>query len=194
MIVSPTRTTRPGFLAVQSRTNVMLTRCKAGMIIVSNSFFASSCAEWTLLGRLVHHWEELRPSGSIWIDWRRIAEGSVDLPGAPAPRPRLKTSHSAHISSVPGGSAAQSAPRLANSQSAPRRLANRAPVTPTASSSGSSVHSIEQQMSRLQMGSWLNARFRRVDDPHFPEIPNLDPSTRPPALQGQWKRGSKTAK
>ncbi|KAI0343424.1 hypothetical protein BDW22DRAFT_1328285, partial [Trametopsis cervina] len=84
VIVSPTRTARPGFLSVQSRTNVMLTRCKKGMVLVTNKFFVTHHADRTLLGKLATYWAKL--ADGAWIDWRRVLERSVDLPGAPGLR------------------------------------------------------------------------------------------------------------
>ncbi|KAI0090549.1 AAA domain-containing protein, partial [Irpex rosettiformis] len=196
VIVSATRTTRPGFLSVRSRTNVMLTRCKAGMIIVTNAYFASYCAERTLLGKLTAHWGDLQPHGSLWIDWRKIVEGSVDLPGAPAPRPRLPTSLSlqSHLS----WNVSKAMAGVSTSQSAPQRHSNRVPPAGKTKLSGAPSNPptqlLEQQMSRLHVGSWPNSRFHRADDPHFPEIPNSDPPAKSPALQGSWRRGSKSVK
>ncbi|KAI0820973.1 hypothetical protein BC629DRAFT_413511 [Irpex lacteus] len=240
VIVSTTRTTSPGFLRTQSRTNVMLTRCKAGMIIVSNSFFVSRCAERTLLGKLAAHWEGPRNSTKIWTDWRQVSEGSIDLPGSRAPHPRPKKSQSAR---VPPPSRSVAPPPVANlepsqlifgnlntsstisgfstsstpSSSSPRPTPSTAlppvakpfdtrrlfgsidsieatsnysvPSTP----STSSLQSLPEQMSRLSMRrqSSNKPKPRRVDDPDFPEIPNLDPPTSQRPLQGQWRQGSK---
>ncbi len=87
MIVSVTRTEKPGFLDKVHRINVMLTRCRAGMVIVSNRSFVSGRGRHTLLGKLVKHWMSLHPRNFVWIDWRRVTEGSVGLPGVPAPHP-----------------------------------------------------------------------------------------------------------
>ncbi|KAI5119293.1 hypothetical protein M0805_008208 [Coniferiporia weirii] len=84
IIVSVVRTTGPGFLRSQNRVNVMLTRCRAGMIIISSKrFMRHSSVQKTLLGKLVAHWETQVGKPSIWHDWRHVAEQKVDLPGAP---------------------------------------------------------------------------------------------------------------
>lgn len=64
-----------------NRSNVMLTRCKAGMIIVSNQgFLMFGGAQHTLLGHLSQHW---LGAGRSWIDWREVAEGKATMPGVP---------------------------------------------------------------------------------------------------------------
>jgi hypothetical protein len=62
----------------------MLTRCKAGMIIVTNRRFVRVQARQTLVGKLADHWA--RQAGSedvLWTDWVRVQEGTVDMPGSP---------------------------------------------------------------------------------------------------------------
>jgi hypothetical protein len=68
--------------------NVMLTRCRSGLVIVTKSSFLQDGGRYTLLGSLARHWEDLCGIGTMWIDWRLIAEGKVDLPGSPAPARR----------------------------------------------------------------------------------------------------------
>ncbi|KAJ7767925.1 hypothetical protein DFH07DRAFT_725603, partial [Mycena maculata] len=61
--------------------NVMLTRAKKGMVIVTcSSFLRSNNGAQTLLGRLARYWETRQPG--MWIDWRRVADGTADLPGS----------------------------------------------------------------------------------------------------------------
>ncbi|KAF7357132.1 Nucleoside triphosphate hydrolase protein [Mycena sanguinolenta] len=81
VLVSVVRTEAPGFLRSLNRMNVMLTRAKKGMIIVTSSSFLRSDGAQTLLGRLARYWETYQPE--LWIDWRRIADGTADLPGLP---------------------------------------------------------------------------------------------------------------
>ena len=89
VIVSAVRTDRPGFLSVQRRNNVMLSRCTTGMIVVTNKSFLTynDSSAKTLLGKLVNHWAAATPSGSVWIDWRSITSQSANLPGVYAPKP-----------------------------------------------------------------------------------------------------------
>ncbi|KIJ55988.1 hypothetical protein M422DRAFT_151005 [Sphaerobolus stellatus SS14] len=82
VIVSVVRTNGPGFLKNLNRTNVLLTRCKMGMIIVTNRSFIYGGGKKTLLGKLAGYWEK-RESGEgklNWVDWRRVAEGKAKLP------------------------------------------------------------------------------------------------------------------
>ncbi|KAJ7648217.1 hypothetical protein DFH06DRAFT_906981, partial [Mycena polygramma] len=61
--------------------NVMLTRAKKGMVIVTcSSFLRSDDGGKTLLGRLARYWETRKQDQ--WIDWRRVADGTADLPGS----------------------------------------------------------------------------------------------------------------
>lgn len=192
VIVSATRTTRPGFLALQSRTNVMLTRCSSGMIIVSNRSFVSDCAERTLLGKLVTAW---RTYDSVWIDWRRIIEGSIDLPGVQAPHPRLEVVPQQTHAPWRPEPMAQSTSRLAARPSTsgistrgPTTTAGITPAYPTRSTPPS-LQSLPQQMAQLHLHTSTNPQARRVDD--FPNILTANSSAKRPALQGQWRRGSK---
>ncbi|KAJ7927001.1 hypothetical protein B0H13DRAFT_1060869 [Mycena leptocephala] len=62
--------------------NVMLTRAKKGMVIVTcSSFIRSGDGARTLLGRLARYWETRE--GELWIDWRRVVDGTANLPGSP---------------------------------------------------------------------------------------------------------------
>ncbi|KAJ6468775.1 AAA domain-containing protein [Mycena sanguinolenta] len=81
VLVSVVRTDAPGFLRSLNRMNVMLTRAKKGMVIVTSSAFLRSHGAQTLLGRLARYWETRQQD--IWIDWRRVADGTADLPGLP---------------------------------------------------------------------------------------------------------------
>ncbi|PIL32976.1 hypothetical protein GSI_05094 [Ganoderma sinense ZZ0214-1] len=91
VIVSVVRTSAPGFLKSLNRMNVMLTRCQAGMVIVTNRAFLCGPAQKTLLGKLADHWGSLaagaRPAGdspesAAWVDAMRVAEGTARLPGS----------------------------------------------------------------------------------------------------------------
>ncbi|KAI0827616.1 hypothetical protein BC628DRAFT_1279219, partial [Trametes gibbosa] len=58
VIISAVRTTSPGFLRSRNRTNVMLTRCERGMILVSKRDFlaGTGAGRKTLIGDLVQRW------------------------------------------------------------------------------------------------------------------------------------------
>lgn len=59
----------------------MLTRCKTGMVIVTNrTFFQTANAKKTLLGHLIRHWEERYTAAGTWEDWKAVADGTALLP------------------------------------------------------------------------------------------------------------------
>jgi len=62
--------------------NVALTRCRKGMIVVTNRCFLRSAGSSTLLGQLCNTWSQ---HGDAWIDWKAILNDSAMLPGLPAP-------------------------------------------------------------------------------------------------------------
>lgn len=64
------------------RMNVALTRCRIGMVVVTNKRFLRSAGSNTLLGQLCNSWSR---HGDAWIDWRTILNDSAVLPGLPAP-------------------------------------------------------------------------------------------------------------
>lgn len=82
-----------GFLDLHNRVNVMLTRAKLGMIIVSKKSFIAQ-AQQTLVGRLADHWSartrRIKKDGrsgdpydaEVWVYFRDVMEGRADLPGA----------------------------------------------------------------------------------------------------------------
>ncbi|KAJ7723849.1 AAA domain-containing protein [Mycena maculata] len=81
VLISVVRTSRPGFLASPNRMNVMLTRARKGMVIVtSSSFIHSDGGAKTLLGKLWQYWETRGNNG--WLDWKRVADGTAALPGS----------------------------------------------------------------------------------------------------------------
>lgn len=83
VLISVVRTTGPGFLKSQNRVNVMLTRCKAGMVLVTNrAFTRHASVRKTLLGKLVEHWENKAGQSNAWCKWTEVAEKKADLPGA----------------------------------------------------------------------------------------------------------------
>jgi hypothetical protein len=86
VIVSVVRTDRPGFLQSLQRMNVMLSRCKKGMVVVTNGDFLKGSGGKTLLGKMSRHWSSIA-GRNIWVSWRDVMNGCVDLPGVSAPKP-----------------------------------------------------------------------------------------------------------
>ena len=101
VLVSVVRSSKPGFLNSLQRMNVLLTRCRKGLIIVTSQSFIASGGRETLLGLLVRYWQSVH-MGVDWIDWRDIASGTANLPGAPS-RPRHAAQRMVPFS-VPGSS------------------------------------------------------------------------------------------
>ncbi|KAJ7576715.1 AAA domain-containing protein, partial [Mycena floridula] len=58
ILISAVRSDKPGFLTSINRMNVMLTRCKAGMLIVTSRAFLRGSGRQTLLGKLAAFWEQ----------------------------------------------------------------------------------------------------------------------------------------
>ncbi|KAI0365893.1 hypothetical protein BV20DRAFT_1003272 [Pilatotrama ljubarskyi] len=130
VIVSAVRTTRPGFLSFQNRMNVMLSRCKAGMVLVTQRAFIDGGGKNTLLGKLVREWESA-PSGAagepVWADAMEVASGRANLPGVPGRQPSCASGATA---SFGGGTPAAG--------SAVGRMINRGPAAPAPSAVGQS--------------------------------------------------------
>lgn len=80
MLISVVRTGQPGFLSSINRMNVMLTRCRVGVIVVTSRIFLRLGGSETLLGRLARYWEGQHGEARTWVDWRRVAEGNAVLP------------------------------------------------------------------------------------------------------------------
>lgn len=73
----------------------MLTRCKVGMVIVTNKvFLRTTGAQYTLLGNLAQRWAKSRGEVEMWVDWRQIVEQTADMPGV---RGRLKPQQASPI-------------------------------------------------------------------------------------------------
>ena len=67
IIVSIVRTSAPGFMKNQRRTNVMLSRCKKSMMICTNcGFLQSWSVEKTLIGKLAK--EHAQKTGWVTLD------------------------------------------------------------------------------------------------------------------------------
>lgn len=87
MILSSVRTKQPGFLKSQPRMNVALTRCRKGMVVVTDKSFLQGAGRSTLLGQLCRTWS--RHHDACWIDRNAMLNNSGALPGLPAPAPSL---------------------------------------------------------------------------------------------------------
>ncbi|PPR01820.1 hypothetical protein CVT24_001684 [Panaeolus cyanescens] len=88
ILISVVRTSKPGFLNSLQRLNVLLTRAKKGLIIVTNRPFLREGGSHTLLGKLAHHWQAMYRSNTTWVDWRLVSQNQASLPGAWRAEPR----------------------------------------------------------------------------------------------------------
>ena len=96
VIVSVVRSLHSGFLRSRNRMNVLLTRCRQGLVIVSSRLFLDKgSGSNTLLGRLLAYWQSNYPR-KTWIDWRSVAAATVDLPGFL----RIKDSLEVHLPTI----------------------------------------------------------------------------------------------
>ena len=85
VILSSVRTHHPGFLKSQPRMNVALTRCRKGMVVVTDKRFLERVGRSMLLGKLCSTWSQRYEA--CWIDWKAMLNNSVALPGLPLPLP-----------------------------------------------------------------------------------------------------------
>ena len=85
VILSSVRTKQAGFLKSQPRMNVALTRCRKGMVVVTDKNFLQGVGRSTLLGQLCRTWS--RHHDACWIDSRAMLNNSGALPGLPTPAP-----------------------------------------------------------------------------------------------------------
>jgi hypothetical protein len=79
IITTLTKTTFSSFLSSINRLNVLLTRCKKGLVVVTKKDFVTRTG-----GLLRGLWWSL-DSHDIWADADDVFGGYVDLPGSPAP-------------------------------------------------------------------------------------------------------------
>ena len=70
IVVSVVRTSSPGFMTNQRRTNVMLSRCKRSMIILTHKGFLQNTTVSTLIGQFA---EEHVP-GTGWVTLENLAQ------------------------------------------------------------------------------------------------------------------------
>ena len=85
MILSSVRTWRPGFLRSQPRMNVALTRCRKGMVVVTDKCFLEKVGKSMLLGKLCDTWSQHHEA--CWIDREAMLNNSAALPGLSLPLP-----------------------------------------------------------------------------------------------------------
>ncbi|KAI0694619.1 AAA domain-containing protein [Cytidiella melzeri] len=71
IIISVVRTEKVGFLSNRRRSNVMLSRCKRGMIICTSRTFVNGKASSTLLGDLCAEW-----GSAAWLSLQDILAGN----------------------------------------------------------------------------------------------------------------------
>ncbi|ELU40958.1 hypothetical protein AG1IA_05010 [Rhizoctonia solani AG-1 IA] len=79
IITTLTKTTFSSFLSSINRLNVLLTRCKKGLVVVSQKEFITRTG-----GLLRGLWWKYE-SDDIWKDADDVSKGYVNLPGSPAP-------------------------------------------------------------------------------------------------------------
>ncbi|CAE6346725.1 unnamed protein product [Rhizoctonia solani] len=82
IITSLTKTTFSSFLTSVNRLNVLLTRCKKGLVVVTQKEFVTRTG-----GLLRGLWWEYE-NHDIWKDADEVVNGYIDLPGSPAPAER----------------------------------------------------------------------------------------------------------
>ncbi|KAJ3754786.1 hypothetical protein EV361DRAFT_778999, partial [Lentinula raphanica] len=61
--------------------NVMLTRCRRGMVVVSSKSFLQRIAQKTLVGQLAAYWTA-QEGVNAWVNTQDVMNSRVDLPGA----------------------------------------------------------------------------------------------------------------
>ncbi|KAM0756438.1 P-loop containing nucleoside triphosphate hydrolase protein [Meredithblackwellia eburnea MCA 4105] len=79
IIVSIVKTSKLGFLNELRRSNVMLTRLKRAMVVVTNRGFLTSVARQTLVGQMAAELTKGNPN-SDWITELSILRGTIKLP------------------------------------------------------------------------------------------------------------------
>lgn len=78
IIISVVRTDKPGFLTNMRRTNVMLSRCKCGMVVCARREFLDTKAKSSLMGKLASEWSD------SWVSWRDALQGNLVVTNARA--------------------------------------------------------------------------------------------------------------
>lgn len=176
----------------------MLTRCEAGMVIVSNKAFVCGAAKWTLLGKLAAHWAEHANAG-VWVDWRDVAARTADLPGARAPSrlvlPAITTLPSRTLPSI-NASASTGRPQVAGSSkhgveaylsTSETLSAGMAGLRLTETQGTAPAHTRELQKRQEKHKATVkrNQNFPSLGDDS--ELPKS-------GLKGRWRQGSEVVK
>jgi hypothetical protein len=133
VILSSVRTKWPGFLKSQPRMNVALTRCRKGMVVVTDKSFLQGKGKKTLLGQLCLTWSKHHDA---WNDWNAVVNNLVALPGLPAPSSR---SNGARGPSGPPTTLQHNPPSQARARA---RAHNGQPTLPTSAKSASGSASV----------------------------------------------------
>ncbi|KAG8994071.1 hypothetical protein FRB94_010188 [Tulasnella sp. JGI-2019a] len=85
ILISTVRTSGTGFLDLDNRVNVMLTRCKKGMVIFTHKGFIRRDAAHSLVGILAQEWVRRRGGSEkealVWVSFAEIVKGTANLPG-----------------------------------------------------------------------------------------------------------------
>jgi hypothetical protein len=102
----------------------MLTRCKKGMIIVTNKAFVQRDGRRTLLGSLATAWSH---DTNAWTTWSAVLNGAADLPGA-TPLMGVKDPADAMLATGLVGLSLDEPVRAGPSLASPARLQYRAPA------------------------------------------------------------------
>ncbi len=160
VILSSVRTKHAGFLKSQPRMNVALTRCKKGMVVVTDKSFLQGAGKSTLLGQLCRTWS--RHHVSCWIDRKAMLNNSGALPGLSALGPAPARSNGIHSHNLRGRTTT-TLPRNASSQTQTQTHQNQ--VTPSvltwAALRPSFARSLVVEHDRRSSVSNSNSNYRR---------------------------------
>jgi hypothetical protein len=110
--------------------NVALTRCRKGMVVVTDKSFLQRTGNM-LLGELCYTWAQ--HDESCWIDWKAMLNNSAALPGLPLPLPPSTPLYYPALAVQQlalYGSQQQQALARVNEQSRPNILSERAATPP----------------------------------------------------------------
>ncbi|KAG6824710.1 hypothetical protein H0H92_006077 [Tricholoma furcatifolium] len=181
VIVSVVRSgSSPGFLSSKNRMNVLLTRCRRGLVIVSSQSFIRDGGRHTLLGCLERYWLEI-PGSQTWVDWKRVADGIVDLPGAPGPNRGNTRYHS-----YPVTQAVSNVPASMSFSGSRSFWAGTAPNTTTPSSVVGTLSTYDAEFPPLApYSASVDATVHKSPKAPLtrPAVPRCKPKSRQPDIQ-----------
>ena len=157
MILSSVRTKQPGFLRSQPRMNVALTRCRKGMVVVTDKSFLQGAGRNTLLGQLCSTWSSHRDA--CWIDSKAMLNNSGALPGLPAPAPSRPTLNAMHSHNLSGRTTIPAArnPPPSQTQTQTRTHQDQVPLSARATLSPGLVRSLMIEHQRQTAAAALEA-------------------------------------